>query len=164
MTVEIVYIREDLIPDWRSACEAVASERIYLGRIAFPPLDAFKAFPIKVINNDWPMYCALDGSALVGWADVTPVDIPECTHRGALGMGVLASHRRQGIGGQLLEACLAHCFRNSIEKVELTVYTTNTAAIALYRKHGFTDIGVIRDYRRLDDQIYDALLMEKFLR
>ena len=50
-----------------------------------------------------------------------------------------------------------------MSKVELTVYTSNAAAIALYRKHGFTEIGVVGDYRRLDGEIYDALLMERFL-
>jgi ribosomal protein S18 acetylase RimI-like enzyme len=164
MTAEIVYIREDLIPGYRSACEIVARERIYLGRIRFPPLDAFKVFPLRIIENNWPMYCAMGGDVVVGWADIAPVDIPECAHRGMLGMGVLASHRGQGIGGRLLEACLAHAPRSNIEKVELTVYANNTAAIALYRKHGFHEIGTIRDFRRLDGVVYDALIMERFLR
>ena len=164
MTVNVTYMREDLIAPWRAACETVAAERIYLGRLSFPPLDAFRAFPLRMIANGWPMYCALDGETFVGWADIAPVDIPECAHRGALGMGVVASHRGRGIGARLLEACLAHAPRSGIEKVELTVYASNTPAIALYRKFGFSEIGVIRDYRRLDGVTYDALLMEKALR
>jgi len=163
MAAEIVYMREDLIGPWRAACEAVAGERIYLGRIAFPPIDQFRAFPLRLIANNWPMYCAMDGADLVGWADIAPVDIPECVHRGMLGMGVLASHRGAGIGRRLLEACLHHAPRSGIEKVELTVYASNAPAVALYRKFGFTEIGVIRDFRRLDGVTYDALLMEKFL-
>jgi ribosomal protein S18 acetylase RimI-like enzyme len=163
VAIEIVPMREDLILPWRTACEAVAGERIYLGRLAFPPLDQFKAFPLRMIANAWPMYCALDGVDLVGWADISPVDIPECAHRGVLGMGVLASHRGAGIGRRLLEACLDHAPRSGIGKVELTVYASNTPAIELYRKFGFTEIGMIRDFRRLDGVAYDALLMEKFL-
>jgi ribosomal protein S18 acetylase RimI-like enzyme len=163
MTVEIVYIREDLILGWRAACEAVAAERRYLGRLTLPAFDPENPFPRKHIENDWPMYVAVDGATVVGWADVSPVDVPECAHRGTLGMGVLAAYRGQGLGSRLLEACIEHAGRIRLRKIELTVYTSNTAAITLYRKHDFTEIGIIRDYRHLDRQNYDALLMERTL-
>jgi ribosomal protein S18 acetylase RimI-like enzyme len=160
MTADIIYMREDLIPPWRAAVEAVAAERIYLGRTRAPS-DPEHAFPRRMIANDWPMYCAMAGNELVGWADVAPIDIPECAHRGVLGMGVSASHRGAGLGSRLLDACLSHAPRSGIEKVELTVFASNARAIALYRKHGFTEFGMIRDYRRLDGVVYDALLMER---
>ena len=160
---EIVPIREDLILGWRAACEAVAAERIYLGRLTLPPFDPQNAFPLRHINNGWPSYVALDGDSVIGGADITPDSVPECVHRGTLGMWVIASHRGQGVGRRLLDACLAHAPRAGMSKVELTVYTSNAAAIALYRRCGFTAIGVVRDYRRLDGVTYDALLMERFL-
>ena len=163
MATDIVYIREDLIGGWRAACETVAAERIFMGRVSLPPEDSAQAFARRSISNNWPMYCAVEGQTVVGWADITPVDNPECAHRGMLGMGVVASRRGAGLGEQLLSACLIHAPRSGIEKVELTVYTSNGPAIALYRKHGFTEIGVVRDFRRLDGVTYDALLMEKFL-
>ncbi|MFO0438956.1 MAG: GNAT family N-acetyltransferase, partial [Phenylobacterium sp.] len=112
------------------------------------------------IRNDWPSYAVLDRNVVVGWADVTPVDIPECAHRGVLGMGLLASHRGMGLGSRLLEACIAHMPRTQMSKIELSVYSSNTAAIALYRRFGFTDFGMVRDHRRLDGVSYDVLLME----
>jgi ribosomal protein S18 acetylase RimI-like enzyme len=163
MTTDIVYMREDLTAAWRAACDTVAAERVYLGRVTLPPFDMAISFASKMISNNWPMYCAVEGQTVVGWCDIAPVEIPECSHRGILGMGVVASRRGAGLGGQLLEACLTHAPRSGIEKVELTVYTSNAPAIALYRKHGFTDVGISRDYRRLDGVTYDALLMEKFL-
>ncbi len=107
------------------------------------------------------MYWALAGAEVVGWADVTPNDVPECAHRGKLGMGIVASHRRAGIGARLLEACIDHAPRCGSEKIELTVFANNTPAIALYRKYGFDEAGFIRDYRRLDGEIYDALLVQR---
>jgi ribosomal protein S18 acetylase RimI-like enzyme len=163
MTADIVYIRKDLIASWRATVEAVAAERKFLGRVTLPPFDPETAFPLKLIENDWPMYCAVTGNEVVGWADITPSSIPECAHRGELGMGVSAQHRGKGIGSRLLEACLAHARKINLAKVELTVYTNNAAAIALYRKYGFTEVGVRRDYRRLDGITYDELLMDLFL-
>ena len=163
MSVDIVYMRKDLIGAWRAACEQVAAERVHLGMLTLPPFDPERAFPNRLIENDWPMYAALDDGQLVGWIDILPHDQPEYAHRGTLGMGLIKSHRGRGLGGRLLDAALAHAPRSGLSKVELTVFTTNLAAIALYRKHGFEDAGVWRDYRRLDGVTYDALLMERFL-
>src|SRR5262245_29907525 len=101
MTTDIVYIREDLVLAWRAACETVAAERIYLGRLTLPPVEFAHSFAAKMISNNWPMYLAVEGQAVVGWADIAPVDIPECMHRGVLGMGVVASRRGAGLGGKL---------------------------------------------------------------
>ncbi|MFZ1991586.1 MAG: GNAT family N-acetyltransferase [Alphaproteobacteria bacterium] len=163
MMVDIVYIRKELIRAWRTTVEAVAAERKFLGRVTLPPFDPENNFALKMIENNWPMYCAIAGEEVVGWADITPSDIPECAHRGTFGMGVSAQHRGKGIGSRLLEACLAHARKINLAKVELTVYTNNAAAIALYRKYGFTEVGVRRDYRRLDGITYDELLMDLFL-
>jgi RimJ/RimL family protein N-acetyltransferase len=158
--IDIVYMRKDLVLAHRALIEAVAAEKESLGRVTMPPFDPENAFPLKLIANDWPMYCALDGAIYAGWADIVPSDIPECAYRGTLGMGVAKSQRGKGLGARLLEVCLAHAQRSGIEKVELTVYTSNTRAIALYRKFGFVEYGLNRDYRRVDGVIYDTLLME----
>lgn len=163
MAIEIVYMRKELIFAHRALVEAVAAEKMYLGRVVMPPFDPDKAFPLQMITKGWPMYCAIDGDAYVGWADIAPSDIPECAYRGTLGMGVAASHRGKGLGARLLQACLNHAPRSGLEKVELTVYTSNVHAIALYRKFGFVEYGLNRDYRRVDGVIYDALLMVKNL-
>jgi len=163
VSVAISYITKEMITGWRTAVESVAAERVYLGRVTFPPFDPERAFPLKLIENHWPMYCALADNEVVGWCDITPVDIPECAHRGILGMGVTPPFRHSGLGSRLLQACLEHCQQSKIEKVELTVFTDNTPAISLYRKFGFTEIGTNRDYRRLDGVVYDALLMCLFV-
>ncbi len=79
--IEIAQMREDLIPGWRAACEAVASERVYLGRVTLPPFDPNNPFQRNHIRKDWPSYVVLDRDAVVGWADVTPVDIPLMSRR-----------------------------------------------------------------------------------
>jgi ribosomal protein S18 acetylase RimI-like enzyme len=109
------------------------------------------------------MYAAMDHNDLVDRADITPVGVPECVHHGVLGMGIVTSHRGAGPGPRLLDACLEPAPRCGITKVGLPVFTSNTAAIALYRRADFTDIATIKDYRRLDCVSYDPLMMEKFL-
>lgn len=161
MTIDVVYTPKDLMASHRAAVDAVIAERVYLGRLSLPPFDPETAFLLKHIANNWPTYCAVANEEVVGWAEITPIDIPEYAHRGILGMGVLPAFRGKGLGGRLLAASVAHAPKSKIEKIELTVYTDNISAIALYRKFGFTDAGIWRDYRRIDGRTQDALLMER---
>jgi RimJ/RimL family protein N-acetyltransferase len=163
MSLDVRPIQREHIAGWRAAVEAVAAERIYLGRITLPPHSEETAFPLLHIANGWPMFVALTGNAIVGWADVTPVDIPECAHRGILGMGLLAPFRGQGLGERLLHACITQAPHAGLSKIELTVFSANARAITLYRKAGFAEIGFIRDYRRVDGTTYDAVLMERLV-
>ena len=79
---------------------------------------------------------------------------------GSLGMMVAREHRRQGIGGQLLDESLRWARERDLHKVHLEVWPHNAAAIALYRSHGFTVEGRLRrHYRRANGQLWDAVPM-----
>ncbi len=54
--------------------------------------------------------------------------------------------RRRGVGELLLIACLDRALRRNSRIVSLEVRASNDAAISLYRKYGFQDIGVKRRY------------------
>lgn len=120
-------------------------------------------FQKSLIEIDGPVYYALEDGKVVGWCDVFPEDNPRTRHRGGLGMGILPQYRGKGIGSQLLDAVLKHAKKFGLEKVELNVYTSNTAAVALYRKFGFEQEGLIRKYRKLDGEYFDCIAMGKFL-
>ncbi|HEX2262218.1 MAG TPA: N-acetyltransferase [Pseudonocardiaceae bacterium] len=79
---------------------------------------------------------------------------------GSLGMMVARQHRRQGIGGRLLDESLRWAREHGLQKVDLQVWPHNTAAIALYRSRGFTVEGRLRrHYRRANGQLWDAVTM-----
>lgn len=78
-------------------------------------------------------------------------------------MGLLLDYRGKGLGSKLLTAVLTHAKKFGLEKIELSVYTTNHAAIALYKKHGFQQEGLTKNYRKLDGRYFDAIEMAKFL-
>jgi ribosomal protein S18 acetylase RimI-like enzyme len=82
---------------------------------------------------------------------------PRQGHRGGLGMGLIPEFRGQSLGSQLLLAVLDHSKRFGLDKVELHVYTSNVAAIALYKKFGFEQEGLIKKYRKVDGQYFDYL-------
>lgn len=163
MTIQITYGNERFFASFREGLDAVAKERIYIEMIEAPPLAKVAEFQGGLIARNGPVYYAVDGDKVVGWCDVFPFNNPRQAHRGGLGMGLLSAYRGQGLGTRLMQATLDHAKRFGLEKVELTVYKTNLAAIALYRKFGFHEEGVVEKFRKLDGVYFDCLAMAKFL-
>lgn len=163
METQIVYPSEKYFESFHNALSTVARERVYLEMIEAPPLKKVSGFQKDLISNNGPVYYAVQNDRVVGWCDVFPMSNPRQSHRGGLGMGLVPEFRGKGIGGKLLKAVLNHAKSFGLEKVELHVYTSNEPAIALYKKFGFEQEGLIRKYRKLDGQYFDCLAMGKFL-
>lgn len=71
--------------------------------------------------------------------------------------------RRHGIGGKLMRRVLEAAAARGATRMFLDVAADNLAAIALYRSHGFAEIGRRKNYYRHGDHSVDALLMERAL-
>lgn len=84
---------------------------------------------------------------VVGQLGMQVCQNPRRRHVAELGMGVREEYQGQGIGSALLRAALemADNWLN-IRRVELTVYPTNEAAIALYERFGFEVEAELTDY------------------
>lgn len=163
MAVKIQYASVDLIPSFYQALAAVAKERIYIEMIEAPAVESVAVFQKGLISKNGPVYYAVNSDRVVGWCDVFPAENPRHSHRGGLGMGLVPEFRGKGLGSELLSETLAHAKEFGLEKVELTVYSSNFPAIALYKKFGFVQEGLIKHYRKLDGVYYDCLAMGKFL-
>ena len=66
-------------------------------------------------------------------------------------------HRRRGVASALLKTLIEHARSDRARLVLLEVRRTNRAAIALYRAHGFSAMGVRRHYYADTDE--DAIEM-----
>jgi [ribosomal protein S18]-alanine N-acetyltransferase len=74
------------------------------------------------------------------------------------GLFVERDCRRQGVGGTLIAACMAWAANAGASTVRLEVRVSNTAAHALYRRHGFSTAGVRRAY--YSAPVEDALVLQ----
>jgi diamine N-acetyltransferase len=112
--------------------------------------DALKARSKKyfysVLEKD-TILIALDGEVIVGFIQFGEVfydSIKTTIYDIELKkLFVSTAHHGKGIGGQLIEAMLAHKRLVNIRNIYLDVYTKNMKAIALYRKYGFQEVGKI---------------------
>ncbi|GAB1233253.1 ribosomal protein S18-alanine N-acetyltransferase [Ferrigenium sp. UT4] len=76
-----------------------------------------------------------------------------------LDIAVAADRQRQGWGGRLLGGMLILARRHGMRRAVLEVRVSNTPAIAMYRRQGFVEIGLRRDYYPALNGREDAMLM-----
>lgn len=106
-------------------------------------------------DKDKFYYTAMIGGCVVGIAGFYSV-IDECM---IMNVAVDAAYRRKGIGDMLLSRLLADAAEHGCTFATLETAENNTAAIALYEKHGFTQNGRRKGYYHGAD----ALLFRKDL-
>ena len=96
---------------------------------------------------------------VVGRLSIARDRSPISRHVAEFGLMVAASARRRGIGSALIEEAIKWARDLGIVKLELTVFPHNAPAIALYRKLGFEEEGLLRRRYFIDGRYIAAMLM-----
>lgn len=131
-------------------------------QLPYPSTDAWAKRLAETPESDYVLVAEMAGE-VVGNLGLHPVSkSPRRRHVGTLGMAVRDDFQRRGIGSALLSAAI-DLADNWIgyARLELTVYTDNAAAIALYRNFGFEVEGTARRYALRDGEFVDALMMAR---
>ena len=83
-------------------------------------------------------------------------------HSATLGMAVHDAYAGRGAGTALMAAIMEQADRwLNIRRLELSVWTDNVRAIALYERFGFEHEGVLRSYAWRDGAYADAASMAR---
>lgn len=77
-------------------------------------------------------------------------------------VAVSPEYRRLGIADSLINALIDRAKEKDLSFVTLEVRMSNTTAIELYRKHGFSEVGLRKNYYTKPTE--DAILMTRFLK
>lgn len=85
-------------------------------------------------------------------------------HRAEAAFVLLQEYCGLGIGGKMMQECIAWCRTMGVEQLELTVVTANEPALRMYKNFGFEIIGTQPHALRYPDGTYaDEYLMVKRL-
>jgi putative acetyltransferase len=127
--------------------------------------------PYQPVANWQKLYTAGSGfynlvaeveGKVVGQLGLQVCQNPRRRHVAELGMGVAEDYQGQGIGSALLRSALelADQWLN-IRRMELTVYSSNEAAIALYERFGFEVEAELADFAFQYGNYVSALCMAR---
>lgn len=97
----------------------------------------------------------LEAGVMVGYA-ITMTVVDE-VH--LLNLGVVAERQRQGIGSMMLDHLCGLARKAGAWRMLLEVRPSNAAALMLYRRHGFAEIGRRRGYYPAGASREDAVVM-----
>ena len=158
-TTTIVPAALEHLDRYRACLDAVAREGRWLALGQAPSIEQTRAFMANILAGNGVQVFAVDGDRVLGWADIVRPPHAATRHAGELGMGVLKSHRGQGLGRALIERALADAWALGLRRMALDVRVDNHAALALYASVGFVHEGTRRASHCQDGCYHDAHVM-----
>lgn len=76
-----------------------------------------------------------------------------------LNLCIHPTYQRRGLGRRILSALLARARREEVDQVFLEVRPSNAAALELYRRKGFNEVGVRPSYYQAESGREDAIIL-----
>jgi putative acetyltransferase len=110
-------------------------------------------------TEDRASLVATVGDRVVGHLGLVREDNPANRHVASIGMAVAADWRRRGVGSALIAEAIRWAKEMGVEKLALSVYPDNDAAISLYRKFGFREEGRLRGHSKKAIGYRDEVVM-----
>lgn len=143
---------------------SVGSERKYIVIEQFShTIEWEKNYLDNLDTNNIVYMVAIVKRQVVGIISIERETYPKTRHTGVLGMIVLKEYRQEGIGSVMIEQALAWAKSKNIQKICLQCFSTNTTAIALYKKYGFTEEGRRKGQFLVDGEFVDEVMMAKWI-
>lgn len=160
----MIFIRKTIPADAENLAtciDSVARERLYLAITEGFSKESTELF-IKQVHSIGGIHIVAIDKTIVGWCDITPINNEGMTHVGRLGMGVIKTHRKQGIGKSMLQNAIKNAFKKNMNKIEIEVFSSNSVAISFYENLGFKLEGTRVGSRKLDGVLDNICLYALF--
>ena len=159
-----ISIRRAEISDAAAIARTMGAPRAMAGtlQLPFPSVEAWRKRLADHPDERRVLVAEVEGE-VVGNAGIHPAGpSPRRRHAMALGMSVHDDWQGRGVGSALLAAVIDLADNwLGVVRLELTVYTDNERAVALYRRFGFEVEGTLRCYALRDGQFVDAYAMAR---
>jgi putative acetyltransferase len=152
--------------DAEALAELASDEAVFAGvlQMPFPSVEARRKRLEGEADDPLSLHLvALAEGRLIAEAGIHhPGGSPRRRHAGGLGMMVAADWQGRGVGRLLMTALLEWSDNwAGLLRIELTVYTDNAPAIALYEKFGFVHEGTHRAFALRAGRYVDAHAMAR---
>ncbi|MBO6676640.1 MAG: N-acetyltransferase [Rhizobiales bacterium] len=127
-------------------------------------LEGRRVWWLERVRQDFPVLVADHGGVCVGYATYGPFRPNDgYKHSRELSVYVDAAQRGRGIASRLMEALEAHAREQGVHVLVGGLEASNEASLALHTKHGYEQVGHLRQVGRKFDSWLDLVLMQKVL-
>ena len=107
---------------------------------------------------------AVEGETVLGLYILHPNNVGRCGHICNASYAVDRNARGQGIGKKLVTHCLNKAAELGFRIMQFNaVVASNTRALALYKKLGFVQLGVIPGGFRMKDEAYEDIIPHYYI-
>ena len=133
--------------------------------------DGFKA-PIEAVKrriqashdaDNSVILIALAGEKIIARAELDGYPGARLHHNARFSISVRKDYWNMKIGTTLMTKIIERARKMNLLNIELEVVADNQAAIALYHKMGFSDVGIYKRYWFANNVYSDAIVMQKCL-
>jgi RimJ/RimL family protein N-acetyltransferase len=146
----------------RSIVNSIAGEKYYI--VPESSREDWDEVIRDVKNRKGLILVAVVCDKIVGMAQLVRGKLEKNNHVGFLGIVILKEFRRMGIGTAMMNHIIEWAKKQKgLEKISLTVFSTNKAAINLYSKFGFKIEGVSERQYKIEGKYVDDTTMGKLL-
>jgi len=115
-------------------------------------------------NPNWILLVAEHEGELIGNLEFRNNPKLRNQHSGEFGMGIRDTYRNKGIGKAILDVFLSWAKDSStIEKINLTVMSTNSVGVNLYQNFGFIEQGHHPEAIRVNNEYIEVIQMYMFV-
>ncbi|MDA4122253.1 MAG: GNAT family N-acetyltransferase [Thaumarchaeota archaeon] len=157
-TVSVRRARPNDVPALVSVFRSVARERVYLytEKVSGDQVGRMK----KRLKDRKSLIAVaeVDGK-VVGSLVLERGPAAKSAHLRTLGISVMKGFRGIGAGSALMEYAIDWARANHVKKITLGVFSSNPAAVRLYKKFGFELEGRLKNQFLIKDEFVDELLM-----
>jgi putative acetyltransferase len=161
---QAITIRRAELSDAEAIQATFATPKAMAGtlQLPFPTVEMWRRRLADVPAEDFLLVAEVAGEVVGNLGLHLASKSPRRRHAGGIGMSVRDDWQGRGVGAALMAAALdlADNWLN-YTRLELTVYTDNAAALALYRRFGFGIEGTLKSYAFRGGRFIDAYTMAR---
>jgi len=153
---------EDDAEAMKNVVNSVASEKYYV--VPERSREDWDEAIREIKNRKGLIITAQVDERTIGMAHLVRGKFEKNKHVGFLGISIVNEFRGMGIGTAMMNYIIEWARRQKgLEKISLTVFSTNEAAINLYRTFGFQIEGMSKKQYKIEGKYIDETIMGKFL-
>ncbi|HYU91871.1 MAG TPA: diaminopimelate decarboxylase [Actinomycetota bacterium] len=117
----------------------------------------------RPVTREGANLVAVAGGGIIGSISIQRDAHPAIRHTASIGMFVTSAWRGRGVGTALMDGAMRWARDAGVERVDLSVYPHNQAAIGLYRAFGFVEEGRLIRHAKKSYGYEDEILMAVWL-